>query len=101
MFQHFSAGHRSLRRALLLSTAALFAAPAYAACDTTGTVNVVQCDITGVSIEVSGSSGSVTLDDFVLESGESDGYVQIFANDSIYSPTAITVTLSGDTTITT
>ena len=101
MFYRHHAGHHGLRRALLLGTATLFAAPAYAACDTTGTVDVIQCDITGVGIKVSGAAGSVTLDDFVVESGESDGYVRIFADDSIYSPTAITVTLSGNTVITT
>lgn len=101
MLYRHQAGHHGLRRALLIGTATLFAAPAYAACDTTGTVNVVQCDITGVNIKVSGDAGSVTLDDFILNSAESDGYVRVFAEDSIFAPTAITVTLSGDTVITT
>lgn len=101
MLQGLLVGRRSQRRALLLGTALLMAAPAHAACDTTGAVTVAQCDIEGVDIEVSGSAGSVTLDDFTLDPADHDGYARIYADDSIFAPTAVTVTLSGDTVITT
>lgn len=89
--------------ALLLCGVYSFASPVFAACGVSGQdpdFDFYKCDIDGVNIRLTGSAGSVTLEDFLLDPTDGEGYVQVFAEDSLANPTDITVNLTGTTLVT-
>lgn len=89
--------------ALLLGSVYSIASPAFASCDVTGRdmgFGFFNCDVDGVNIKLTGPSGSVTLDDFILDPTDGEGYVQVFASDTEADPTDITVNLTGNTVVT-
>lgn len=88
---------------LLLGTVYSIASPSFAACDVTGRdfgFAFYECDVDGVNIKLTGPSGTVTLDDFLLDPTDAEGYVQVFATDTEANPTDITVNLTGNTVVT-
>lgn len=103
MFYELNRRARPLLGALLLGSVYSVASPALAACDVTGqdlSFLYFECDVDGVNIRLTGPAGSVTLDDFLLDPTDSEGYVQVFATDTEANPTDITVNLTGTTLVT-
>lgn len=103
MFYELNRRARPLLGALLLGSVYSVASPALAACDVTGqdlSFLYFECDVDGVNIRLTGPAGSVTLDDFLLDPTDSEGYVQVFATDTEADPTDITVNLTGTTLVT-
>jgi hypothetical protein len=83
---------------LLLGTVYSLSSPVFAACDVQGSYTAFECSIEGVNIELTGPSATVTINDHTLDPTTS-GFVRILADDSALNPTALTVNVTGTTTI--